>query len=133
MFSTISPSAPPLRYAAVSRTASSINPFPARAAGAVSGSAPTCMTATTGLLVLNRSSITERDLLDIEVAELQRRLAAEDFDAHLEQALRLVDALDLARERRERPRQHAHRIAQPERLRHAPPRGQFSEELFELV
>src|ERR1051325_9095189 len=107
MFSTISPSTPPSRYRAASRTASSVSSSTVSADAGVPGSAPTCMTATTGLRGVNRSSITEGNCLDIGVAERQRPLAAEDFDAHLEQALRLVDAFNLTRERRERPRQRA--------------------------
>src|SRR3954452_3970475 len=65
-----------------------------------------------------RAGATGSDLLDLVEADLDRRLAAEDRDEDLELRGVLVDLGDLAREVRERARDHLHRLADRElRLR----------------
>src|SRR5205807_5458736 len=51
------------------------------------------------------------DFLDLEQVELDRRLAAEHVDQHLQLALLRVDLVDLAVEVGKRPVHHAHGLA----------------------
>src|SRR3712207_9239944 len=54
-------------------------------------------------------------LLDLQEVELDRRLAAEEGDEHLDLALLLVDLVDHALEVGERAVDDAHRLAYPQR------------------